>query len=126
MERYIIVTTLCKDKKVAETICDTLLNKHLVAGCQVSKVDSKYWWHGNLELAHEYKLEFRSVESFFDMIKDEIAGLHDYDVPEISAIELRDANEEFMEWISENTAESYVEEEEEETSYEEEDFGLIN
>ena len=126
MERYIIVTTLCKDKKIAETICDTLLNKHLVAGCQVSKVDSKYWWKGSLELAHEYKLEFRSVESFFDLIKDEIASLHDYEVPEISAIEFRDANDEFMEWISENSAESYVEEDEEETTYEEEDFGLIN
>ncbi len=125
MERYIIVTTLCKDKKVAETICDTLLNKHLVAGCQVSKVDSKYWWNGRLELAHEYKLEFRSIESFFDLIKDEITELHDYEVPEISAIEFRDANDEFMTWISENTAESYVEEEED-SSYEEEDFGLIN
>ncbi len=126
MERYIIVTTLCKDKKVAETICDTLLNKHLVAGCQVSKVDSKYWWNGKLELAHEYKLDFRSVESFFDLIKDEIASIHDYEVPEISAIELRDANEEFMSWVSENTAESYEGEEEEESSYEEDDFGLIN
>ena len=79
-----------------------------------------------MELAHEYKLDFRSVESFFDLIKDEIASIHDYEVPEISAIELRDANEEFMSWVSENTAESYEGEEEEESSYEEDDFGLIN
>ena len=124
MERYIIVTTLCKDKRIAETICDNLLNKHLVAGCQVSKVDSKYWWNGRLELAHEYKLEFRTVESFFDLIKDEITEVHDYEVPEISAIEFRDANDEFMSWISENTVESY--EEDDESEYEEEDFGLIN
>ena len=125
MEKYIIVTTLCKDKKVAETICDTLLNKHLVAGCQVSKVDSKYWWNGNLELAHEYKLEFRTVGSFYDLVRDEIASLHDYEVPEISAIEFRDANDEFIAWIDENTTESYEGEEEEESEYEEEDFGLI-
>ena len=124
MERYIIVTTLCKDKRIAETICDTLLNKHLVAGCQVSKVDSKYWWNERLELAHEYKLEFRTVESFFDLIKDEITEIHDYEVPEISAIEFRDASDEFLAWISENTTESY--EEDEESEYEEEDFGLIN
>ena len=59
------------------------------------------------------------------MVRDEITELHDYEVPEISAIEFRDANEEFLNWISENTAESYTEEEEEESSYEEEDFGLI-
>ena len=125
MERYIIVTTLCKDKKIAEGICDTLLIKNLVAGCQVSRVDSKYWWDGNLEMAHEYKLEFRTVESFFDMIKDEIIELHDYEVPEISAIELRDANDEFLEWVSQNTVESYSDDDEEEEEDEESEFGLL-
>lgn len=127
MERYIIVTTQCKDKKIAENICDTLLNKHLVAGCQVSKIDSKYWWNGNLELSHEYKLEFRTVESFFDLVRDEIVELHDYEVPEISAIEFRDANDEFFNWISENTIESYSDDEEatEEDSDEDNDFGLL-
>ena len=125
MEKYIIVTTLCKDKKIAEGICDTLLMKNLVAGCQVSRVDSKYWYDGKLEMAHEYKLEFRTVESFFDMIKDEITELHDYEIPEISAIEFRDANDEFLEWISQNTLESYSDEEEEEDEEEENDFGLL-
>ena len=130
MEKYIIVTTLCKDKKVAESICDNLLTQNLVAGCQVSKVDSKYWWNGNLELAHEYKLEFRTVESFFDLIKDVIIELHDYEVPEISAIELRDANDEFLEWINQNTLDSYSGDEEEEeddddSDYDGNDFGLL-
>ncbi len=121
MEKFIIVTTFCKDKNIAENICDTLLNKNLVAGCQVSKVDSKYWWNGNLEMAHEYKLEFRTVASFFDAIKEEITEIHDYEVPEISAIEFFDANDEFIEWINSCTVESYSEEEEEE----ENDFGLL-
>ena len=121
MEKYIIVTTFCKDKNIAESICDTLLSKNLVAGCQVSKVDSKYWWNGSLEMAHEYKLEFRTVSSFFDTIKDEIIELHDYEVPEISAIEYLDANDEFVEWINNCTIESYSDEEE----YEEDDFGLL-
>ena len=124
MERYIVVTTLCKDKKVAENICDTLLNKNLVAGCQVSRVDSKYWYNGGLQLAHEFKLEFRTVASFFDLIKDEITELHDYEVPEISCVELRDANDEFLAWIDQYTTESYTGEEEEE-SEEDSDFGLL-
>ena len=128
MERYIIVTTLCKDKQIAELICDTLLNKNLVAGCQVSKVDSKYWYNDSLELSHEYKLEFRTVESFFDLIKDEIIAVHNYETPEISCVEIRDANDEFLEWISSNTTEKYEEEEESDESsseYSEDDFGLL-
>ena len=128
MERYVIVTTLCKDKQIAETICDTLLNKNLVAGCQVSRVDTKCWQNDKLELAHEYKLEFRTVESFFETIKDEIVSLHNYEIPEISCIEIRDANDEFLEWISEYTLEKYTgeeEEEEESSDYSDDDFGLL-
>ena len=69
----------------------------------------------------------KTVESFYDLIKDEITELHDYEAPEISAIELRDANDEFIEWVNQYTVESYTgeDEEEEESSYSEDDFGLI-
>lgn len=130
MEKYVIITTLCKDKNVAGKICDTLLNKNLVAGCQVSKVTSKYWYNGGLQLANEYKLEFRTVESFFDLIEAEIKELHDYETPEISMVEIRNASDEFIEWINQYTVESYSDEEEEnegeeEAAYEESDFGLL-
>jgi periplasmic divalent cation tolerance protein len=128
MEKYILVTTLCKDKKVAENICDTLLGKHLVAGCQVSKVDSKYWWNGNLQLSHEYRLEFRSVYRLFDYIVDEIKELHDYEIPEISCVEIMDANDDFLEWISQYSLDSYEGEDGDESEDEEEqdsEFGLL-
>ena len=127
MEKYILVTTACKDKKIAESICDTLLNKNLVAGCQVSKVDSKYWWNGALQLSHEYKLDFTTVDSFFDLIKDEITELHDYEVPPIYAVELRNASDEFIEWINNYTLEAYTGDEEGEEDQEEEDndFGIL-
>lgn len=129
MERYIIVTTFCKDKQTAEAICDTLLNKNLVAGCQVSKADSKYWYNGSLQMAHEYRLEFRSVASFYDLIRDEIAEIHNYEIPEISCVEIKDANDEFIEWINQYTVESYEPEDEEDEEYEEDeddkDFGLL-
>ncbi len=130
MERYIIVTTFCKEKNLAGKICDDLLEKNLVARCTVSKVSSKYWWNGKLELANEYKLEFRTIASFFETIKEEIEEIHDYEVPEISAVEMYDANDSFIEWINQYTSESYCEsdqeEEEEQTSdYTEDDFGLL-
>ncbi len=127
MEKYVIVTTLCKDKKVAESICDTLLSKNLVAGCQVSKVDSKYWWNGNLELAHEYKLDFRSVYRFYDLIEEAIKEIHDSETPEISCVELIDANSEFIDWVNQYTLDGYSDDEEEESDTEDDDgdFGLL-
>lgn len=43
LNEYIIVTTFCDKEEIANKIVDTLLEKRLVAGSQLSKVHSKYW-----------------------------------------------------------------------------------
>ena len=72
MDKYIIVTSLCDKEEIANKIIDTLLEKKLVAGSQLSKVYSKYWWNHELEECDEYKLEFRTKESLFVEIENEI------------------------------------------------------
>lgn len=47
--KYIIVTTLCDKMDIAIKIRDVLLNKKLVAGVQIEKIDSLYWWNKELE-----------------------------------------------------------------------------
>ena len=79
-----------------------LLEKRLVAGSQVSKVHSKYWWNNELEESDEYKLEFRTKESFFSKIEDEIKKIHNYETAEISYSEIKSASEEFLDWIDKN------------------------
>ena len=103
MEKYIIVTTLCNKKEIADKIISTLLNKKLVAGSHLSEVKSKYWWNDKLEEETEFKIEFRTRESLFNQIEYEIKSIHDYDVAEISYIEINGANKEFLEWIDRNT-----------------------
>ena len=50
MNKYIIITTLCNKEETANTIIDTLLQKKLVVGSQISKVHSKYWWNNQLNI----------------------------------------------------------------------------
>ncbi len=102
MDKYIIVTTLCDKEAIANQIIDTLLEKKLVAGSQLSKVSSKYWWNNELEECSEYKLEFRTKERKFTTIENEIKKIHDYDVAEISSCEIKTASKEFLNWIDEN------------------------
>ena len=99
MDKYIIVTTLCDKEEIANKIIDTLLEKRLVAGCQITKVHSKYWWNNKLEECDEYKLEFRTKESLFSEIENEIKKIHDYEVAEISYTEIHSANRKFLSWI---------------------------
>lgn len=103
MDKYIIVTTLCDKEAIANKIADALLDKQLVAGSQISKVHSKYWWNNKLEECEEYKLEFRTKSSLFKLIEKEIKAIHDYEVAEISSCEIIDANKEFLEWIDRYT-----------------------
>ncbi len=103
MDKYIIVTTLCSREAIANKIIDILLEKKLIAGSQLSKVHSKYWWNDKIEENDEYKLEFRTKESLFTQIENEIKKIHDYDVAEISYYEIKNANEDFLKWIDEST-----------------------
>lgn len=103
MDKYIIVTTLCDKEEIANKTIDTLLEKRLVAGSQLSKVHSKYWWNHELEECDEYKLEFSTKESLFSEIENEIKKIHDYDVCEISCYKIRNGSKEFLNWIYKNT-----------------------
>ena len=102
MDKYIIVTMLCDKKEIANKIINVLLEKKLVAGSQMTKVHSKYWWNNKLEECDEYKLELRTKESKFAIIENEIKGIHNYEVAEISYYEIKSASKEFLTWIDEN------------------------
>ena len=102
MDKYIIVTTLCNKEEIANKIIDTLLEKKLIAGSQVTKVHSKYWWNNKLEECDEYKLEFRTKETIFNEIENEIKQIHDYEVAEISYYEIKNASKDFFDWIDKN------------------------
>ena len=102
MDRYIIVTTLCDNEEIANKIINSLLEKRLVVGAQISKVNSKYWWNDKLEEREEFKLEFRTKEKLFKEIENEIKTYHDYDVPEISYTEIVNGSTDFLNWIDSN------------------------
>ena len=99
MDKYIIVTTLCNKEEIANKIIDTLLEKKLIVGSQVTKVHSKYWQNNKFD---EYKLEFRTKETIFNEIENEIKQIHDYEVAEISYYEIKNASKDFFDWIDKN------------------------
>ena len=93
IDKYIVVTTYCDKKEIADKIINTLLEKRLVAGAHISVVNSSFWWNNKIEKNDEYKLDFREKE---------IKQIHDYEVAEISYYELEGANKEILDWIDQN------------------------
>ena len=103
MNKYIIVTTLCNKEEISNRIINALLEKRLIAGSQVSKVHSKYWWNNKLEECDEYRLEFRTKEYLFTEIENEIKKIHNYDTAEISYYAINCASKDFLNWIDKET-----------------------
>ena len=103
MSKYIIVTTFCDKENIANEITDKLLEKKLVAGCQITKVRSKFWWKEISKEITEYKIDLTTKESLFKEIEKEIYNIHDYEIPAISACEIINGNEAFLDWIKKNT-----------------------
>lgn len=102
MSEYIIVTTLCDKQEIADKIVNSLLELKLAAGSQVSKVRSKYWWNNEFEECEEFKIEFRTKRSLFKEIEAAIKKIHDYEVAEISSVEIEESSEDFFNWIDQN------------------------
>ena len=103
MEKCINISVLCDSNAFASRIQDLLLEKKLISGCQISKVNSKYWWNGQLEDITEYKLDLKTRISLYQKIYEEIRSIHDYEVFELSYYEIG-GNKEFLEWINNETS----------------------
>ena len=54
-----------------------------------------------IEQANEYLIEMRTKLSKFNMIEKIVKENHDYEVCEISYVEILGANKEFLNWIEE-------------------------
>lgn len=103
MNKYVIITTLCNNEEIANKIISNLLDKKLIAGSQLSKVHSKYWWNNELEECDEYKIELRTKLNLYDKIYEVIKEIHDYEVFELSYRKIDGGNTEFLNWIEDNT-----------------------
>lgn len=99
---YYIVETLCDKQEIANRISKTLMEKRLVAGSQISKVRSDYWWGGKIETKEEFKLEFKTRSDKINEIVEVIKTIHDYQLPAISKAEIRCLTEQMEKWIDES------------------------
>ncbi len=98
MSDYIIIKTFCNNETIANSIVDKLLEEKLVAGTQVSKVHSKYFYNGVIEECDEFKIELRTKKCLHNKIANIINQITNYEVSEISYYEIN-GNKEFLDWI---------------------------
>ncbi len=97
---FIIIFITVPTKKEAKKISDELLKEKLAACVNIIKeVNSSFWWKNKIETSNEFLLTVKTQSKFFDDIVKVVKSLHSYEVPEIIAMPIVDANKDYLEWI---------------------------
>lgn len=91
------------DLQTARRIAQTLVEESLAACCNVlPEVESIYRWEGNVETAHECLMIVKTTQERFPALRDRIAALHSYEVPEIIAAPITDGLDAYLNWVRES------------------------
>ncbi len=99
-DSLILVHTTCGNAADAERLARSLVDERLAACASIGQpVVSVYPWQGRIERESECPLMLKSTRSAFASLRERIGQLHDYDVPEVLAVDVCDANAEYAEWV---------------------------
>src|SRR4030043_500258 len=100
----ILITTSTEEE--AHKIAEQLLTKRKAACVNiVPKVDSSFWWQGKLDSAQESLLIIKTRASLLQEVIDLVKKAHSYSVPEIIALPIIGGNQDYLNWIDDETEE---------------------
>jgi periplasmic divalent cation tolerance protein len=98
------VTTTLPDQSAAEQMAASLVRERLAACAQVlGPVSSTYLWKGGVERSQEWFCYLKTTLLKLPELQRRIHELHTYEVPEIIALPITHGNEQYLEWIREET-----------------------
>jgi periplasmic divalent cation tolerance protein len=96
---FCVVLTTCATQAVLERIISALLEARLAACIQVLDVQSHYRWQDRVNHEPEHLLLIKTRSGLFAQVRDCIAAVHDYEVPEIVQLPIVDGSAAYLEWI---------------------------
>ena len=101
---FIVIYCTVPNKKEGREIAKKLLEKKLVACVNIiDKIESIFSWDGELCEEHEALMIIKTKKELFDKVNAMIQGLHSYNVPEVIALPMVEADEQYLKWIEHET-----------------------
>ncbi len=99
--QYCVIYCTCPSLESANKIADKLVKERLVACVNiVPDVTSVYTWQEKCHHDDELLLIMKTKADLFDSINNTILNIHPYKVPEIIAIPIMMANDNYTSWIN--------------------------
>ena len=106
MGNYIQVETTTDSREVADKIASSVLDKQLAACVQLRNCVSMFRWQGKIERADEFICVMKSRTDLYQDLKEAIREVHNYEVPEIIATEVRYVGGAYRAWLDQELREA--------------------
>ena len=100
---YCMIETAFDNLDEAKQVISKLLDEKLVASCQIVESNSKWNWKQEQEESKEYLVFMKTKKSLQEKIFNVIKEIHSYDCFEFAVFELNSCNQDYLNWIEEET-----------------------
>ena len=100
MEHYLVYVTT-SSKSEAITLGQSAVNSRQAACANVlGDSTSIYWWEGEIQTNTETILILKTTSDKLEPLIHKIKTIHSYECPCVLAIEIKNGNSEFLNWIT--------------------------
>jgi len=96
---YLVVFVTVPSAKAKEIARYILLEKKAACVNIINGVTSLFWWQKDIDLGRESLLIIKTQNKMFGQLKRAIILKHPYKIPEIIALPIIKANNEYLKWI---------------------------
>jgi dephospho-CoA kinase len=96
------LSVFCKDHSESRRIASILLDRRLVAGANITEVESIYRWKGDINDVHEWRLCCYTTERNLRDAMECVRQNHSYEAPAVAASEVARSNYQTLKWVVEN------------------------
>jgi periplasmic divalent cation tolerance protein len=101
MSDIVTVSIACANEAEAQSLTGLLVTARLAACVQSYEVRSTYRWKGEIDMADEIMLTAKSLMAKLPMLEKLVKQHHSYEVPEILAMTVVWASEDYEKWLRE-------------------------
>jgi periplasmic divalent cation tolerance protein len=100
---FTVVTTTHDAEERARALAAAAVGARLAACAQVYRVESVYWWEGEVRSGAEWRVDFKTRAGLADRLSGFLAEHHDYDTPEIIGVPVVTGSAAYLDWLEAET-----------------------
>ena len=104
MTEVVLILTTVPDDDRGETLAQTLVTERLAACVNVlGPMTSIYRWQGAVERESERQLVVKTTRDRVGAVRERIAQLHSYELPELIVLDVVDGSLGYLDWVKAET-----------------------